>query len=177
MEREEVLRLCHVDGGSLLDVGVGPLATIAARDLGCQVTTVDIDPESLISERRRAIDQGLGDRISLVRADASRLPFMEGSFESVVVYGALHHIPPRDRRALLEETFRAASERLCVAEYTESGFPHPGGEFQRVELGWLRDTLVAMGPTRVIEGEEMNLYILQVFPDLSWGGSDRWNDK
>ncbi|MFP4170961.1 MAG: class I SAM-dependent methyltransferase [Methanomassiliicoccales archaeon] len=159
MEREEVLRLCQIKGGSLLDVGMGPLAAIAARDLGCKVTTVDIDLASLISEKKGVIDQGLEGRISLVRADASRLPFMEGSFGSVIVYGALHHIPPRNRRAFLEETFRVTSERLCVAEYTGSGFPHPGGEFQRVDLDWLEGTLVAMGPTRVIEGKEMNLYI------------------
>ncbi len=47
MDRTEVLKLGRATNKSLLDVGAGPLAVIAARDFNCRVTTIDISARAL----------------------------------------------------------------------------------------------------------------------------------
>ncbi|WP_418771541.1 class I SAM-dependent methyltransferase [Halobacterium yunchengense] len=78
----------------VLDVGggTGRAARALARDTaetdGKDVTVVDASGEMLAGAR----DRGL----PVVRGDAGRLPFADGSVDAVVVVDALHHFPDRD---------------------------------------------------------------------------------
>lgn len=56
-----------------------------------------------------------------LRADASRLPFADGSFDLVVCCRLLHHLPDPDaRQAVLDELVRV-SRGLIIASYWDAG--------------------------------------------------------
>ena len=67
-----------------------------------------------------------GQRSVLLRADAERLPFADGSVEVAVCFRLLSHLPPEVRRRILREMGRVARDRV-IAVYQ----PH------RLSLWWL----------------------------------------
>ena len=161
MERDEVLRLGEVSGKRVLDVGVGPLALIAARDFKCEVTTIDTSASALESARREAVNVGLADHIQFDQQDAADLSYPDDSFEVAISYGALHHVPVHRRERFLRELLRVARERVVIAEYTRAAFQsvHPKGEYEAVDLAWLEEYLGGLGETVRHPGERMNVYV------------------
>jgi ubiquinone/menaquinone biosynthesis C-methylase UbiE len=157
MEREEVLRYCQVQGMTMLDVGAGPLASIAARDFGCIVISIDLDHSSLKKELRNIRSEGLDNRVHLVQADASDLPYPDESVDIVISYGALHHCPLPLREGFVTECLRVARKKLCIIEYRPSTFPH-GSNFEQVDLRWLESRLREIGTLEILGGEEMDIY-------------------
>lgn len=135
MEREKVMQICKLRGKSLLDIGVSPMARTATKDLGCEVTSIDVNEDELERERRKVKEEGLEDQIALEREDATALPYRANSFDAVISYGALHHTPIKQRRKFLLESFRVASEKLCVADFRKETFPH--SKLERVNLSLL----------------------------------------
>jgi ubiquinone/menaquinone biosynthesis C-methylase UbiE len=85
-------------GSCVLDVGCGDGRHIleAARR-GCFAVGVDYDPGELVKARLRLERQ----RVDLVAADASRLPFRDGVFDAVICTETLEHLPD-DRSAMRE---------------------------------------------------------------------------
>ena len=74
--------------------GQGPLANYLPS-LGATVVGMDMSDASL----RRAAEgkRELGnDALTLMHADAEKLPFADASFDSVVSFGVLHHTPDTD---------------------------------------------------------------------------------
>jgi len=161
MDRSNVLKLGRAASKSLLDVGAGPLAVIAARDFDCQVITIDISTSALKSARQQAVQAGLADHIEFDRQDAADLPYLDESFDIAVSYGAVHHVPVSRRKKLLAELFRVVRERIIIAEYTTSEFErvHTDGEYEPVDRRWLEETLRRLGRTEIHPGERMNVYI------------------
>ncbi|MBE9595007.1 MAG: hypothetical protein IMF19_16185, partial [Proteobacteria bacterium] len=47
IERAEILKRWAVEDKTVLDIGTGPLAVIAARDFHCTVTNIDISADAL----------------------------------------------------------------------------------------------------------------------------------
>jgi SAM-dependent methyltransferase len=73
-------------GDRLLDLGSGrgwPGLYLAART-GCRVVLADLPLEGLRVAADRAAAEGLADRVGVVAAAASGLPFRAGSFDAVV---------------------------------------------------------------------------------------------
>lgn len=63
-------------GARLLDVGCGPgRHAVALAEQGHRVVGVDISDSFLDLARRRAVEAGVGDRVTFVRGDARRLAF------------------------------------------------------------------------------------------------------
>jgi len=92
-----------VNGLKVLEVGGGSgrdSAELARR--GALVTVLDYSPESLKIVQRLRV--GLEDRLSLVRGDALRAPFADGSFDLVFHQGLAEHF--RDPLPLLRENWR-----------------------------------------------------------------------
>ncbi|KVE34630.1 class I SAM-dependent methyltransferase [Burkholderia sp. TSV86] len=88
----------------LLDVcsGSGGPALFVAKQSGCRVTGVDIQPDGLQTARRLAREQGLQDRSQFVDCDVRQpLPFPDGSFDALLCVDSIVHL--RDRQALLNE--------------------------------------------------------------------------
>lgn len=102
----EILADGPVEGRRVLEVGAG-----SGRDLiglaraGAIGMVLDYSPASLGLVQRQAREQGLA--IHLVRADALRMPFRDGSFHVVFHQGLLEHF--RDPMPLLRENARITS--------------------------------------------------------------------
>lgn len=82
-----------------LDIGCGPgfLACELVGDVGAEggVVALDSSPEMLQAARARLGSEGLGERVSLVDADATRLPFRGQAFDFIVavqVYLYVHEV-------------------------------------------------------------------------------------
>ena len=161
MERNEVLKLGGATGKTLLDVGAGRLALIAAGEFDCEVTTIDISASALQSARGQAIRAGLADRIHFDQQDASDLSYPDNSFDIAISYGALHHAPVGRRERFLRELFRVVRESVIIADFTASEFErlHPRGEHEPVDHQWLEDCLRGLGATVRHRGRRMNVYI------------------
>jgi ubiquinone/menaquinone biosynthesis C-methylase UbiE len=90
-------------GDHLLEIGAGRGAMtplLAARVP--RVTVVDLDDAAIAAVRRR-----MGDRASVVRGDATSLPFATSVFSAAAVFAMLHHVPaPAQQDLVLREIAR-----------------------------------------------------------------------
>jgi ubiquinone/menaquinone biosynthesis C-methylase UbiE len=90
-------------GDHLLEIGAGRGAMtprLIARVP--RVTVVDLDEAA-----RAAVRERVGDRASLVRGDATSLPFATGVFSAAAVFAMLHHVPAAAQQdAVLREIAR-----------------------------------------------------------------------
>lgn len=76
----------------ILDIGCGAgsqTLALARHCRGCHLTAVDIHRPYLDSLSVRALDEGLLDRIALVRASMEELPFLPGSFDLIWSEGSI----------------------------------------------------------------------------------------
>ena len=112
------------------------------------ITTVDISAEEQRSARLNARYFNVEDRIRFVLLDATRLPWPDHSFGTVVTMNAMHHI--RKFEPVLKEMFRVVKPggKLVLADFSPRGFqniarahraegkihprePHSFGDLQR----------------------------------------------
>lgn len=75
----------------VLEVGGGPgeLAERMQKELGAEVSFVDISPRMVELARERGVDAQVG--------DVQSLPFEDGVFDTVVAAWMLYHVPDLDR--------------------------------------------------------------------------------
>jgi SAM-dependent methyltransferase len=75
----------------VLEVGGGPgeLSERMRKELGAQVSFIDISPRMVELARERGLDAQVG--------DVQSLPFEDGSFDTVVAAWMLYHVPDLDR--------------------------------------------------------------------------------
>ncbi len=90
-------------GKRLLEIGPG-LGTDHAEfaRAGAQVFALDLTATHLRLTRERFATEGLTTR--LVRGDAERLPFADGTFDTVYAFGVIHHTP--DMQRAIDEVYR-----------------------------------------------------------------------
>ncbi len=77
---------------AILDIACGPgmqTLELARRSNGC-ITAIDLHMPFLADAAQRARAGGMGDRISLVRASMTALPFASGAFDALWCEGALY---------------------------------------------------------------------------------------
>ena len=165
VDRAAILKRWNVRTKHLLDIGVGPLAIIAARDFNCCVTTIDTSDMALIEARRDAEREGLAGNITVEREDATALTYQDDSFEVVVSYGVLHHIVPKRRKQFILEACRVAKDMVIVTEVNADGFKkiHEFDDFTAVDLTWLERELNALGDVETYQGRLMNVYALSFY--------------
>ena len=95
-----LLSLCHVaEAGEVLDIGcgigIGPAHI--ARTYGCATIGMDLSPQMIDWARRRAREEGVEDRVSLVVADVLSLPFEDGRFDVVIAESVLAFVVDKER--------------------------------------------------------------------------------
>ena len=75
----------------VLEVGGGPgeLAERMQKELGAEVSFIDISPRMVELARERGVDARVG--------DVQELPFEDGTFDTVVAAWMLYHVPDIDR--------------------------------------------------------------------------------
>lgn len=121
-------------GQAVLDVGCGtgvflPTLVQAVEPTG-RVVGIDYAGALLEEARERMLSEGLSNRVSLIKADASRLPFPNGSFDAAHAERVLMHL--EDPETALQEIRRVvrAGGWIVVAEPDYLGFrlDHPDQE-------------------------------------------------
>ena len=100
-------RLLEVGGGQ------GELAERIERELGAQVTFVDLSPRMVELAQARGLDARV--------ADVQELPFADGTFDTVVAAWMLYHVPDVDRA--LAEIARVLQDGGALIAVTNS-FDH-----------------------------------------------------
>lgn len=92
---DEILKRLNVRAGqSILDAGCGYCYHTARLARGpAQITAVDFSEAALGAARANLKAASLTDRVSLMQADLTNLPFENNSFDAVVCWGVLMHIP------------------------------------------------------------------------------------
>jgi ubiquinone/menaquinone biosynthesis C-methylase UbiE len=82
----------------ILDAGCGYCyhTTRLARG-GTQITAVDFSDAALAGARQTITMAGIGDQVSLQKADLTHLQFQDNFFDFVVSWGVIMHIPEMDR--------------------------------------------------------------------------------
>ena len=112
--RERLRRLLSLTGGErALEVGTGAGATaIALAPLVRSVTGVDVVSQLLVEGRAQAPAN-----VEFVEADATALPFEQGSFDLVCAVGMLHHVArPELVLAEMSRVLRPGGTMLVVDE-------------------------------------------------------------
>jgi ubiquinone/menaquinone biosynthesis C-methylase UbiE len=122
---------CGMASGEVLELCIGTGLNLPFYPANARLTAVDLSPDMLARSRRRA-DQ-LGRAVHLYEGDVTRLPFEDGSFDTVVSTLALCTIP--DPPAAVREAWR-----VC----------RPGGELRFFDHGIARARFAQWGE-RLIE--------------------------
>lgn len=125
-------------GPEVLEVGPGPgLTTDLLSPRIARLTALEID--SVLANSLAA--RFLGSNVTVIRGDATSMPFADAQFSGAVCFTMLHHVPsPRLQDKLLAEVLRVLA---------------PGGVFAgvdsrqslRMRLLHIRDTLVPIDPS------------------------------
>lgn len=104
LEAPRLKSLCNGRADSILEIGCGQGA--GARiigDLFSPKKYVGIDLDSRMVERAKKKKHGLANALFL-QGDAARLPFIDSTFDLVIDFGIIHHVP--DWRKVLAEIHR-----------------------------------------------------------------------
>lgn len=98
---KEFLDFCRLEGKTLeLGCGAGFTSGEIKKRFAVELTATDYDMEQVEKAVRRLAGTG----INVMRADATALPFPDGTFDCVVEMNAFHHI--RGYRKAVREAYR-----------------------------------------------------------------------
>jgi len=122
MRTEIVSQLKNGVNQRVLDVGCGTGYTtsgILNREDVFEVVGLDMNPVQLKRAVKKLVSEK--DRISLSRGEADNLPFIDGSFDAVISFGAIENFP-NPERALKELARVTRSGGAVVVGGPESGW-------------------------------------------------------
>jgi ubiquinone/menaquinone biosynthesis C-methylase UbiE len=129
-------------GDNVLEIGPGFGATTRRlADQPMKLTAVEL--EETYCERLR---RELGDRVTVVQGDATRLPFEDDSFSAVLCFTMLHHIP---ERAQQDRAFAEVARVLRPGgTFAGTDSVGTGAVFKLIHVG---DTLLPIDPDGLAE--------------------------
>jgi ubiquinone/menaquinone biosynthesis C-methylase UbiE len=111
--REHVFTLSRASGGNLLEVGCGEglfLNKFTQDEQAFELFGVDLSLQQLLRAAKR-----IGDRARLYRADATKLPFKDESFDTIICINVFLNMPREELvdRAL-DEMQRVCKKGGCI---------------------------------------------------------------
>ncbi len=118
-----LLEICRIAPGQrVLDIGCGTgyTACFLAKTYQVDVTAADISPRVLTWAKKRIRAEGVSDKVTLLEADAHKLPFSENTFDAVIAESVLVFC---DQKSVASEVYRVLK---------------PGGVFGDNELTYLK---------------------------------------
>jgi len=143
--------------------GTGLVASELVRRYGVSVVAVDQSPQMLAAARARlASSARLGEHVSLVEAQAERLPFADGEFDHLTFTYLLRYVD--DPAATLRELARvvAPGGRIASLEFGE-----PGREpWHALWSAYTRFGLPALGRLVSAEWAEVGRFLARSIPDF-----------
>ena len=78
----------------LLDLGCGSgRASLPFAQNGVKVIGLDISEQMVLRAKRKSEKLGIKDHVDYVVGDSENLPFRQNSFDAVLAFGVLHHVP------------------------------------------------------------------------------------
>ncbi len=98
--------------------GIGGTARMLAREIGCEVTAIDMTQEYCDTAAWLNDSTGLSDRIRVLRADVSELPFGDGSFDVVVSQHVQMNVADKPRMYAEARRVLAPGGRLALWDVT-----------------------------------------------------------
>jgi SAM-dependent methyltransferase len=126
MDDELAYEACR--GLDVLDVGSGQgIDVIRFARAGARVTGIDLTPRHV--ELARAHLAALELDGTVVEADATALPFPDGSFDAVSSNGVLHHVPEIDDALREIRRVLRPGGTLRIAVYNRNSFHYWLGQF------------------------------------------------
>ena len=149
--RAALSRIRFRPNGRLLDVATGTadLAIMAAGAFAdVEIFGVDVAEPMLGIGRYKVERRGLGNRISLARADALDLPFTDGYFDVVAIAFGMRNIPDMERALREMSRVTVPGGRVIVLEMSAELVP----PFRAPYLAYLNAVLPALG--RLIAGDD-----------------------
>ena len=105
---------------TILDAGCGSGSSsiFLAKQYGCRVVGVDVDPTSLLKAHRKAHTKGVLDRVAFRLADINSLPLINNTFDGAIFQASL----------IFCDKARALNSVISKVQ--------PGGFLGAVELAW-----------------------------------------
>jgi SAM-dependent methyltransferase len=124
-------------GEDVLELGPGPgLTTDVLRERAARLTAVELDPRLATSLRERMKNTN----VDVVQADATAMPFPDGSFSAVLSFTMLHHVPS----VTLQDQLLAEAWRVLRPGGVFAGTDTAPGVLLR--LTHIGDTMVRVDP-------------------------------
>ena len=124
-------------GEDVLELGPGPgLTTDVLRERAARLTAVEIDPRLAASLQERMKNTN----VEVVEADATAMPFPDGSFSAVLSFTMLHHVPS----VTLQDQLLAEAWRVLRPGGVFAGSDTAPGVLLR--LAHIGDTMVPVDP-------------------------------
>jgi ubiquinone/menaquinone biosynthesis C-methylase UbiE len=121
-DRLEALRFGNVKNKKILDIGTGKgyLAILAAKNFGCDVTSIDISKEKMRIARENAKAENVLEKIFFRISNASHISYANNSFDVVISFNALHH-SKKIHKKIIKEMFRVSQDKVVIIELNEMG--------------------------------------------------------
>ena len=138
-------------GGRCLDIGTGKgdFNLSVLRSTNCEeVVGVDLDPELISLAHAHLRKRPEAKRIHLALADATALPFRDGSFDGIFLTGVLHHIPDWEKVLAEARRLLVPGGSLRLAEMVTEGLPRAVNRFlshSDVSIAALEGALSVLG--------------------------------
>ncbi len=122
-ERRFVLSMIKDPDDPVLDVGTGDCACVAAvlARQGMRVVASDNDHETIVDARLCLGALGIKRRVRLLQDDISASALASNSFQNIVCFYVLHHVPRFDKALAELNRILAPDGRLIIYEYDENG--------------------------------------------------------
>lgn len=85
---------------------MGTTAIQLAKDYGCQIIGIDLDEEALEKARENIKENGVEELVQVQRANATKLPFEDNSFDIVINEAMLTMLPMEAKEKAIREYLR-----------------------------------------------------------------------